>query len=66
MVDCPNLEINLQSCNCSYGYCDKKGKCCECVRYHRSLGELPGCFFPDDVERTYDRSIKRFVDLHSK
>jgi hypothetical protein len=24
------------------------------------MGELPACFFPDDVERTYDRSVERF------
>jgi hypothetical protein len=29
------------------------------------MNELPACFFPDDVERTYDRSIRRFVSLHS-
>ena len=65
MSDCPNIETNMEQCNCSYAYCDKKGKCCGCVRYHRSRGELPACYFPDDVERTYDRSIERFVKLHS-
>jgi len=25
------------------------------------MGELPGCLFPNDVEKTYDRSIERFV-----
>lgn len=65
MSECPNIEINMEECNCSYEFCDKKGKCCECVRYHRSRGELPACYFPDEVERTYDRSIERFVKLHS-
>ena len=65
MAECPNVDSNMDQCNCSYPHCDKKGKCCECVRYHRSRGELPGCYFPDDVERTYDRSIERFVKLNS-
>ena len=62
-MDCPNLDINLKQCNCSYP-CDKRGKCCECIQYHKRLGELPACFFPADVEKTYDRSIARFVALH--
>ena len=63
--DCPRTEENLKHCNCTYPGCSKKGRCCECVHYHRAMGELPACFFPDDVERTYDRSIERFVALHS-
>jgi hypothetical protein len=31
------------------------------VAYHRSNGELPGCFFPPDAERTYDRSVQNYV-----
>jgi len=52
---------NLARCNCSYEPCSRKGVCCECVAYHRSLGELPACFFPDSVERTCDRSVRRFI-----
>ena len=61
-----NIEENKAGCNCTYEPCSKKGRCCECIRYHRGLGELPACLFPDDVERTYDRSIERFVQLHQK
>ena len=57
--ECPNLEINKQYCNCTYS-CSKKFRCCECIHSHRRAGELPACFFPDDVERTYDRSVERF------
>jgi hypothetical protein len=32
--------------------------------YHKKYGELPGCLFPPEVERTYDRSIARFVSIH--
>jgi hypothetical protein len=33
------------------------------MAYHQRMGELPACYFPNDVERTYDRSIRRFVQL---
>ena len=63
--DC-NAELNLTRCNCTYEPCSRKGICCECISYHKSLGQLPACLFPDDVEKTYDRSIRRFVEIHSK
>jgi len=63
-MECPQKEKNLKNCNCTYEPCDKKGNCCACISFHRSSGELPACFFPDDVERTYDRSIRRYVQLH--
>jgi len=62
---CPNLEVNLTHCNCTYEPCSRKGKCCECIVYHRRMGELPACFFSDEVERTYDRSVERFVRENS-
>lgn len=58
-------EINLKSCTCTYP-CSIKGLCCECVRYHRERGEIPGCFFPKDAEKSYDRSIKNFVRIYSE
>jgi hypothetical protein len=61
-MDC-NKARNLQACNCTYEPCPRKGLCCECVSYHRAAGQLPACFFPDDVERTYDRSYRRFAEL---
>ena len=60
------VEQNKQKCNCSYEPCERKGICCECLRYHRQLGELPACFFPADVERTYDRSIEKFIETYRK
>ena len=60
-----NKKRNLEKCNCTYEPCDKKGICCECIAYHKKLGELPACFFPDDVEKTFDRSIKKFVEINS-
>jgi hypothetical protein len=59
-VEC-NLAANKARCPCTYEPCPRKGKCCECIQYHLELGELPACVFPPEVEKTYDRSIARFV-----
>ncbi len=64
--DCKNLKSNMAKCNCSYEPCDKKGNCCACLHYHLSMKQLPACAFPDDVEKTYDRSFARFAKLHAK
>jgi len=61
-----NIEINKENCPCTYEYCDKKGVCCECLRYHLSRRELPACCFPPEVEKTYDRSFERFIEVYSK
>ncbi|MFA4874464.1 MAG: DUF6485 family protein [bacterium] len=61
MSECTKKE-NISSCSCTYTPCSRKGLCCQCIAYHHRNGELPGCLFPKDVERTYDRSIKRFVE----
>jgi hypothetical protein len=58
-MDCI-FEKNLAACTCTYD-CDKRGKCCECVAYHRSLRQLPGCFFTKAGEASYDRSIANFL-----
>ena len=63
MAEC-KIEKNMQGCNCSYEPCGKKGICCDCLRSHLQAGELPACMFPDDVERTYDRSIERFMETY--
>lgn len=62
MREC-SIEENKKKCNCSYEPCSRKGICCECIDYHWKMGELPACFFPDDIERTYDRSIERFIKV---
>ena len=59
-MDC-NVKKNLENCTCSYDSCPRREKCCECVIYHRKNGELPGCFFPPEAERSYDRSIRKFI-----
>jgi hypothetical protein len=60
MSECPNLQTNLKNCPCTYS-CDLKGKCCECLRNHRANNELPACYFLPEVEKTYDRSIRKFL-----
>jgi len=62
--ECTNYKSNLEGCACTYPGCPRKGKCCECLSYHLSMNELPGCCFPAGVERTFDRSFKRFAQLH--
>jgi len=59
-------QINKSRCNCSYEPCGRKGVCCECVSYHLKSRELPACFFPDNVEKTYDRSFDKFAELINK
>jgi len=65
MREC-KIEQNKSGCNCTYEPCSRKGICCECIVYHKKSGELPACYFPADVERTYDRSIERFVEIYRK
>jgi hypothetical protein len=61
-MECKQKE-NLRKCNCTYEPCQRKGNCCECLQYHLRSRELPACCFPNHVERTYDRSFKRFAEL---
>jgi len=60
LKQCKQKE-NLKHCTCTYPGCDKKGICCECIKYHRESNEIPGCLFPQDAEKTYDRSIEHFI-----
>lgn len=64
MAECANIEENREFCTCTYT-CSRKGSCCECIQYHKKRGELPGCLFPPEAEKTYNRSIDYFVEVHS-
>ncbi len=64
MPEC-KVEQNKDRCNCTYS-CSKKGICCDCLHSHRRRGELPACYFPDDVEQTYDRSIEKFIETYEE
>jgi hypothetical protein len=61
-----NQEKNLANCNCTYEPCSRKGICCECISYHLRMRELPACCFPNDVERTFNRSFELFAQLVSE
>ena len=58
-MDC-NIEKNIKNCNCTYP-CSRKGKCCECISYHRRMSELPACYFSKDFEKTYNRTIDNYL-----
>ncbi len=64
MREC-KVEENKADCPCTWEPCSRKGICCECIKYHWKLGELPACIFPPEVERTFDRSIQRFIATYS-
>ena len=58
-------QTNLKDCPCTYD-CEKKGICCECIQEHRQNNELPACYFSPETEKTYDRSIERFIKEQKK
>lgn len=61
-----NSKQNLKNCTCTYEPCPRKGRCCDCLRYHLNMNELPACCFPAGVERTYDRSFDRFMKTQGR
>ncbi|MDD3296722.1 MAG: DUF6485 family protein [Candidatus Omnitrophica bacterium] len=65
-MHCVNKETNSRDCPCTYSSCSRKGVCCECVKYHLSNDELPGCFFPPEAEKTYNRSREYYISLFKK
>lgn len=65
VIDCGNKAANHRRCNCTYAGCPRHGLCCECLHYHLAKDQLPACCFPPDVEKTYDRSFRKFVEIHS-
>ncbi len=53
---------------CTYD-CHRRGKCCECLEYHLSMKQLPGCVFAKiskEAERLYNRDFKYFANLIMK
>ena len=60
LMACDNFEKNLKMCSCTYP-CERKGKCFECLHYHRKMRELPACYFSKEAEKTYDRSVEAYL-----
>jgi hypothetical protein len=58
-MECKSSD-NKKNCNCSYP-CSKKGLCCECIIYHRRMNQIPACYFSNENEKSYDRSIENFI-----
>ena len=61
-MECKKHE-NGEKCNCTSAGCPRHGICCDCLSYHLGKRQLPACCFPDDAERTYDRSFAHFARL---
>lgn len=61
-----SIEENKLNCSCSYSNCFRRGKCCQCISYHWSKKQLPGCFFPAEAEKNYNRSLKYFLEVYGK
>lgn len=59
-MDC-HISENKANCNCTYAPCHRKGRCCECISYHLAGRQLPACYFPASIEKTFDRSFERFA-----
>lgn len=66
MAECVNKSKNLENCGCTYTSCSKRGVCCECLKSHWQNRELPGCLFPPEAEKTYNRSLEYFIEVWSK
>ena len=64
MIEC-NQKERKSSCTCTYD-CHRRVKCCECLEYHLSMNQLPGCVFAkisNDAEGTYNRYFEYFAKL---
>ncbi len=57
-----SIAKNKKNCNCTYAGCPRHGLCCECLEYHVQKKQLPACCFPDEVEKTWDRSFGKFIE----
>lgn len=54
-------EKNLQDCPCTYPSCSKKGFVVNVLGIICKEKDCQHCF-SKEVEKTYDRSIKRFIE----
>ncbi len=59
-MECKQAE-NAATCSCTYTSCGKRGICCECITSHLASKQLPGCCFPSEAEKSYDRSFANFA-----
>ncbi len=59
-MECKKAKT-AKTCACTYASCSKRGLCCECIASHLAQRQLPGCCFPPEAEKTYDRSFANFA-----
>ncbi len=59
-MDCVQKE-NAETCTCSATSCTRRGACCACLAHHLKQKQLPGCCFPPEAEKTFDRSFANFA-----
>jgi len=59
-MECKQAD-NAATCACTYVTCGKRGICCECIASHLANKQLPGCCFPPEAEKGYDRSFANFA-----
>ena len=57
------MSCTDKNCPCTYASCKRKPNCNECIAYHRTRKELPACYFSKEDEKTYDRSIKNYINI---
>jgi len=60
-----HLDANREQCTCHNTSCQRWGLCCECVANHRAKGQLPGCYFPPELE-PHTRSIQDLAEYLQK
>lgn len=65
MSEC-KVDRNKSFCTCTYSSCSKTGICCDCIMFHQKNAEVPGCLFPPEAEKSYDRSIGAFIKAWQK
>ncbi len=59
-MDCKK-DKNAKNCTCTNLSCGKRGSCCECLAGHLKNRQLPGCCFPPEAEKSFDRSFEMFA-----
>ncbi|MCS7134621.1 MAG: hypothetical protein NZ889_02070 [Candidatus Pacearchaeota archaeon] len=41
--NCPNKKENENKCPCIFLDCPRHGICCECLQYHKTIGNPTAC-----------------------
>ncbi|MFW6235149.1 MAG: DUF6485 family protein [Desulfovibrionales bacterium] len=54
----PRPAVDRQECPCTSLGCPRHGLCCQCMQYHRKRMEIPVCYFSEEEEKTYNRTLE--------